>query len=46
MIMAGRFADSVGVFAGIVESALVGIVVIRGVERLRAALLAWHPETE
>jgi ABC-type nitrate/sulfonate/bicarbonate transport system permease component len=46
MIMAGRFADSVGVFAGIVEIALTGIVVIRGVERLRAALLAWHPETQ
>jgi ABC-type nitrate/sulfonate/bicarbonate transport system permease component len=45
MIMAGRFADSVGVFAGIVELAVLGIVVVRGVERLRARLLAWHPET-
>ena len=46
MIMAGRFADSVGVFAGIVEIAVLGIVVVRGVERLRAFLLAWHPETQ
>jgi ABC-type nitrate/sulfonate/bicarbonate transport system permease component len=46
MIMAARFADSVGVFAGIVELALLGLVVIRAIERLRAHLLAWHPETQ
>lgn len=44
MINAGRFADSVGVFAGIVEIAVLGIVVIRGVERIRRALLVWHAE--
>jgi ABC-type nitrate/sulfonate/bicarbonate transport system permease component len=44
MINAGRFADSVGVFAGIVEIAIVGILVIRGVEVLRRRLLVWHAE--
>lgn len=45
MMQAGRFADSVGVFAGIVEIAILGALVVRSVERLRAYLLAWHPET-
>ncbi len=44
MMAAGRFADSVGVFAGIVEIALLGAVVVKGVERLRAYLLSWHTE--
>jgi ABC-type nitrate/sulfonate/bicarbonate transport system permease component len=44
MIGAGRFADSVGVYAGIVEIALVGLAVIKGVERLRRRLLRWHAE--
>jgi taurine transport system permease protein len=45
MITAGRFADSVGVFAGIVEIAILGFVVIKGLEALRGRLLAWHPES-
>ncbi|MGV6876501.1 ABC transporter permease [Pseudochelatococcus sp. B33] len=45
MIMAGRFADSVGVFAGIVEIVLLGFLVVRGLETVRARLLVWHPET-
>jgi ABC-type nitrate/sulfonate/bicarbonate transport system permease component len=45
MINAGRFADSVGVFAGIVEIAIVGILVIRGVEIVRRRILVWHAET-
>jgi len=45
MIQAGRFADSVGVFAGIIEIALLGMAVIRGLELLRARLLVWHPES-
>ena len=44
MIQAGRFADSVGVYAGIVEIAVVGILVIKGLETLRRRLLRWHPE--
>jgi len=45
MINAGRFADSVGVFAGIVEIAIMGLVVIRGVEAVRRRILVWHAET-
>lgn len=44
MIQAGRFADSVGVYAGIVEIAVLGIVVIKGLEAARRTLLRWHPE--
>jgi taurine transport system permease protein len=44
MISAGRFADSVGVFAGIVEVAVLGFVVIRLLVMLRARLLSWHAE--
>lgn len=44
MMAAGRFADSVGVFAGIVEIALLGAIAVKGVERLRAYLLRWHAE--
>lgn len=45
MIMASRFADSVGVFAGIISIAAVGFLVIRTLEFARQRLLAWHPET-
>jgi ABC-type nitrate/sulfonate/bicarbonate transport system permease component len=45
MIQAGRFADSVGVYAGIVEIAVLGIAVIKLVEAARRRLLRWHPET-
>ena len=44
MIAAGRFADSVGVFAGIMEIAILGMLVIRALDWLRARLLIWHPE--
>ncbi len=46
MISASRFADSRGVFAGIVEIAIVGYVLIRAVSVMRRRLLVWHPETE
>jgi NitT/TauT family transport system permease protein len=39
-----RFADSVGLFAGIVEIAVLGTVLIRGLALLRRALLHWHAE--
>jgi taurine transport system permease protein len=45
MMSAGRFADSVGVYAGIFETAAVGIVAIAGMARLRRRLLRWHAET-
>lgn len=44
MMQAGRFADSAGVFAGIVEIAILGTVVVRSVEAVRGRLLAWHQE--
>jgi ABC-type nitrate/sulfonate/bicarbonate transport system permease component len=46
MITASRFADSPGVFAGIVEIAIAGYLLVRVMARVRARLLAWHPETE
>ncbi|GAB4071178.1 taurine ABC transporter permease TauC [Ancylobacter sonchi] len=45
MIMAGRFADSVGVFAGIVQIIILGFVVVKSLEIVRRRLLIWHPES-
>jgi ABC-type nitrate/sulfonate/bicarbonate transport system permease component len=39
-----RFADSVGLFAGIVEIAALGTLLIRGLALLRRLLLHWHAE--
>jgi len=44
MITAGRYADSVGVYAGIVETAAVGITAVALMARLRRRLLRWHAE--
>jgi len=44
MIQASRFADSRGVFAGIVEIAVVGYVLVAAMAALRRRLLMWHPE--
>lgn len=44
MMTASRFADSRGVFAGIVEIAIVGYVLIKAMSMLRHRLLAWHQE--
>ncbi len=44
MLGAMRFADSAGVFAYIIVIAIAGTLVFRGMERLRARLLRWHPE--
>ena len=44
MMTASRFANSPGVFAGIVEIAAVGYVVVKGMSLLRRRLLLWHPE--
>ena len=46
MMSASRFADSRGVFAGIVEIAIVGYVLIKGMGLLRRRLLVWHHEAE
>jgi ABC-type nitrate/sulfonate/bicarbonate transport system permease component len=44
MMTASRFADSRGVFAGIVEIAAVGYVLVKGMAILRRRLLLWHQE--
>jgi ABC-type nitrate/sulfonate/bicarbonate transport system permease component len=44
MVHAWRFADSRGVFAGIVEIAIVGYVLIKAMSLLRRRLLIWHQE--
>jgi ABC-type nitrate/sulfonate/bicarbonate transport system permease component len=44
MMTAYRFANSAGVFAGIVEIAAVGWVVVKLMALLRRRLLRWHPE--
>ena len=45
MMVASRFADSRGVFAGIVEIAIVGYVLVQGMALLRRRLLRWHQES-
>ena len=44
MMTASRFADSRGVFAGIVEIAAVGFCLIKLMSVLRRRLLLWHQE--
>ena len=44
MMTASRFADSRGVFAGIVEIAIVGYVMVKGMALVRRRLLLWHQE--
>ena len=46
MIAASRFADSPGVFAGIVEIAVAGLCLVRGIAVLRRRLLIWHQEAQ
>ena len=44
MMSASRFADSRGVFAGIVEIAIVGYALIKAMALVRRRLLVWHQE--
>ena len=44
MMTASRFADSRGVFAGIVEIAVVGYCLVKGMALIRRRLLLWHQE--
>ncbi len=46
LIQSMRFADSPGVFAGIVAIAIAGSVLVKAMELIRHRLLIWHPETE
>ncbi len=45
MITASRFADSPGVFAGIVEIAVAGWVLVKLMALARRRLLSWHQES-
>jgi ABC-type nitrate/sulfonate/bicarbonate transport system permease component len=45
MMTASRYANSPGVFAGIVEIAIVGYALIKAMAVLRRRLLVWHQET-
>jgi ABC-type nitrate/sulfonate/bicarbonate transport system permease component len=44
MMTASRYADSRGVFAGIVEIAVVGYIMVKAMSLLRHRLLLWHQE--
>jgi ABC-type nitrate/sulfonate/bicarbonate transport system permease component len=44
MIQASRFADSPGVFAGILEIAVAGLALVRSIAVVRRHLLVWHQE--
>jgi ABC-type nitrate/sulfonate/bicarbonate transport system permease component len=44
MMTASRFANSPGVFAGIVEIAVIGYVLVKIMAVIRRRLLIWHPE--
>jgi ABC-type nitrate/sulfonate/bicarbonate transport system permease component len=44
MNTAARFADSRGVFAGIVEIAVIGYALVKGITMMRRRLLLWHQE--
>jgi ABC-type nitrate/sulfonate/bicarbonate transport system permease component len=44
MVTASRFADSPGVFAGLVEIAVAGYFLVKGMSVLRRRLLIWHQE--
>jgi ABC-type nitrate/sulfonate/bicarbonate transport system permease component len=46
MMTASRFADSRGVFAGIVEIGAVGFCLVKAMALLRGRLLVWHQEAE
>ena len=44
MMYSSRFADLPGVFAGILETAVVGYVLVRAMAIVRRRLLLWHQE--
>ncbi len=44
MMTASRFANSTGVFAGIVEIAIIGYILVKTMALIRRRLLIWHQE--
>jgi len=45
MLVSARYAQTPGVFAGIIEIGCVGFCVIKSMEWIRKRLLVWHQET-
>jgi ABC-type nitrate/sulfonate/bicarbonate transport system permease component len=45
MLVSARYAQTPGVFAGIIEIGIVGFCVIKSMEWIRKRLLVWHQET-
>jgi ABC-type nitrate/sulfonate/bicarbonate transport system permease component len=41
-----RFADSPGVFSGILAIGIAGSIVVKAMELIRRRLLVWHQETQ
>jgi ABC-type nitrate/sulfonate/bicarbonate transport system permease component len=46
MMQSMRFADSPGVFAGIVAIAIAGSALVKAMEVIRRRVLVWHAEAE
>lgn len=46
MMQSWRFADSTGVFAGLLELSVVGFILIRIMAMVRRRLLRWHAEAQ
>lgn len=46
MMQSWRFADSVGVFAGLLELSVIGFLLIRLMAAVRRRLLRWHAEAQ
>jgi ABC-type nitrate/sulfonate/bicarbonate transport system permease component len=46
MMTASRFANSTSVFAGILEIAVVGYILVKAMSLIRRRLLIWHHEAE
>ncbi len=44
MMTASQFANSVSVFAGIVEIAVIGYILVKGMSMIRRRVLIWHQE--
>ncbi len=46
MMVASRYANSVGTFAALFEIAVTGLALLKGMELLRRRLMPWHQETQ
>jgi ABC-type nitrate/sulfonate/bicarbonate transport system permease component len=46
MLVSARYAQTPGVFAGIIEIGTLGFFIIKGMELIRKRLLVWHQEAQ